>query len=142
MRIGFHYMRLRYYSFQLQLKTKETHQMIELIKAYLTRLSGGQLVYSTRRSVQSTGLFTDCNITAYKPGPVSSSTDVGTIWLDEKVYKEASLRADHPSVYMEVDTSDGFTPTGLTMSVADYESSLKSVPTPTVSEPAQESAPI
>ena len=115
--------------------------MLELIKAYLTRLSNGQLVYSTKRSVQSTGLFTDCNITAYKPGP-SSSTDVGTIWLDESVYKEASLRVEHPSVYMEVDTSDGFTPTGLTMSVADYEASLKSVPTPTVSEPSQESTPI
>ena len=116
--------------------------MLELIKAYLTRLSGGQLVYSTRRSTQSTGLFTDCNITAYKPGPVSSSTDVGTIWLDEKVYKEASLRAEHPVVYMEVDMTDGFTPTGVTMSVQDYEASLKSVPTSATSEPTQESATI
>ena len=43
---------------------------------------------------------------------------------------------------MEVDTTDGFTPTGLTMSVEDYQASLKSVPTPTVSEPVPESAPI
>ena len=141
MRIGFRYMKLRYHSFQLQLKTKETHQMLELIQAFLTRLSTGQLVYSTRKSVQSKGLFTDLNITTYTPGP-KSSNETATIWIDEDIHKEVALRSEYPVIYMEVDRTDGFTPTGLTMSVADYQASLKSVPQTNDSEPVPESAPI
>ena len=115
--------------------------MIVFIKAYLTRLSTKQLVYSTRRSVQSTGLFTDLNITTYTPGP-KSSNETATIWLDEDIHKEVALRSEHPIIYMEVDTTDGMNPTGVTMSVADYQASLKSVPQTNDSEPVPESAPI
>lgn len=104
--------------------------MLELIKAYLTRLSTGQLVYSTRRSVQSTGLFAGMNITTYTPGP-KSSNESATIWIDEDLFKEVALRADHPVIYMQVDMTDGMSPTGVTMSVADYTASLTSTPAPT-----------
>tara|TARA_Y100000310_G_C20294843_1_gene628870 strand:+ start:48 stop:452 length:405 start_codon:yes stop_codon:yes gene_type:complete len=134
-------MKLRYYSFQLQLKQKEIHIMIEFCLAYLTRLSSGQLVYSTRRVVQSTGLFVGMNITMYKPG--GQAEDSATLWMDETIYKEASLRTEHPTCYIEVDKSGvEWVSTGATLSIQDYEASLKSVPTSKDSEPVQESATI
>lgn len=115
--------------------------MIEFLLAYLTRLSTGQLVYSTRRVVQSTGLFTDMNVTMYKPG--AQANDSATLWMDEDQYKEAQLRVDFPQIYIEVDKSSvEWVATGATLSIQDYEASLKSVPTSKDSPSVQESATI
>ena len=120
--------------------------MIEFMLAYLTRLSGKQLVYSTSPSTQSTGLFTGMNITMYKPGVKVEG--VGTIWMDEDIYKETTHRAEHPTCYIQVDKSGPeWRETGVTMSVADYQASLTGTPAPTVTPtevdtPVQESAPI
>ena len=121
--------------------------MYEFVKAYLTRLSSGQLVYSTKVSVVATGLLAGCQITTYNPKRDNNSEQC-SVWIDEDLFKENELRANHHVCYIEVDKSGAeWIPTNRTMSVADYQASLQQPVAPqaepvAVQPPASESAPI
>ena len=92
---------------------------MQYLLAYLTRLTTGQLVYSTQFRVQSTGLFAGQSITSYVPSSAKASPSF-TLWLDESIYNEQETRAQHPTCYLQIDTAIN-KPTGHSISVADYK---------------------
>ena len=118
--------------------------MIQFILAYLQRINvkGDMvLVYSTRKSTTSTGFMPGCSITTYHPERSASSS--ATLWVDESIHKEATLKANSPTIYIEVDTSNpkDWVETGATQSVAQYNASI-ATPTATPDAPVAEPVPV
>ena len=111
---------------------------MQYVLAYLTRLTTGQLVYSTQIRVQSTGLFAGQSITRYMPSSAKASPSF-TMWLDESVYNEQETRAQHPTCYLQIDTTIN-KPTGHTISVDEHKS-LAAAPA-VDTQPSVDSTPV
>ena len=110
---------------------------MQYILAYLTRLTTGQLVYSTQFRVQSSGLFAGQSVTLYVPRSGQTSPSC-TLWLDESVYSEPEIRTQHPTCYLQVDATGQ--PTGASLSVEDYKSQATTPAEPV--QPSVDSAPL